>query len=280
MAEIGRISKMTVLREAAPGLYLDGGSLGEILLPGSDLPPGTAIRAGDTLEAFVYLDSEDRLVATLRQPLAQVGEFAALKVAEVHPRLGAFLAWGLPKDLLLPYREQSRPVREGQTVVVFVFCDAKSQRIIASSRLNRHLNPAPAPYPPGAAVRALVATRTPLGYVVIVENEFAGFIYADQLTRPIEPGQRLKLFVRERRPDGKLDLNPAPLGYRKVLDVKPSILAALRRHGGRLPYSDDTPPEVIREQFGCSKKSFKQALGALYKERLIRLTGTGIELLK
>lgn len=277
MASIGRRNVLPIARASAPGLYLNGGELGEILLPGRYIPHGLA--PGDKLDVFVYLDSEDRLVATTETPKAMVGEFACLKVVSVHPRVGVFLDWGLAKDLLLPFREHEGRLRPGQWVVVHVVLDAVSKRIFASARLERHLRGTGDTYREKQAVNLLIVNRTPLGYNAIVDNDRLGLLYHDKLATPLEVGQRVKGFVRTVRPNGKLDLSLDPSGYKRVAPLREQIVEALEKAGGKLAFDDDSSPEAIRLKFGCSKKAFKQALGALYKSRRIRFESPGIQLL-
>ena len=277
MATIGKRNVLAIVRASAPGLYLDGGALGEILLPGRYIPRDLAPK--QKLEVFIYRDSEDRLVATTETPLAMVGEFACLEVVSVHPRAGVFLNWGLAKDLLLPFTEQEKPARVGQKVVVVVCVDPTSNRIIASARLKRHLNREPAAYATGQPVNLIVIARTPLGYNAIVEGMHFGLLYHDSFTTPFEIGQKVKGYVRKIREDGKIDLSLDAAGYKRVLPLKMQIVQALEHAGGKLDFDDDTSPVIIRDTFGASKKAFKQALGALYKSRRIRFLNPGIELL-
>ncbi|MDB6125777.1 MAG: GntR family transcriptional regulator [Pedosphaera sp.] len=277
MAIIGRRNTLSVVREAAPGLFLDGGELGEILLPGRYIERGVA--PGDKLDVFVYLDSEDRLVATTEIPFAMVGEFAHLRVISVNLRIGAFLDWGLAKDLLLPFREQETPVRAGQRVIAYIYLDQKSNRIVATTRLYRHLNRRAPNYREGQAVEFLITGSTPLGYNAIVENAHQGLLYHDKLSAPLAVGQNLKGFIRTIRSGGKLDLSLDASGYKRVASLTDQIVQALERNGGRLGFDDGSSPETIREAFGTSKKAFKQALGALYKARRISFESPGIKLL-
>lgn len=277
MAILGKRNLLSIVRESAPGLYLDGGELGEILLPKRYIPP--AIRPKEKIEAFVYLDSEDRLVATTEVPLATVGEFACLKVVGLHERAGAFLDWGLAKDLLLPFREQERPVRAGQRVVVCVVLDPASRRIIASARLKRHLSQTPPDYRANESVNLLIADATPLGFTAIVEEQHLGLLYRDNLSIPLQIGQRLKGFVRKVRPNGQIDLSLDAAGYGRVTTLSEKIFQALRENQGRFAFDDDSSPEAIRLKFGVSKKAFKQALGKLYKARRIRFLNPGVELI-
>jgi uncharacterized protein len=277
MAVIGKRNTLSIVRESAPGLYLNGGALGEILLPGRYIPPG--LRQGEKLDVFVYLDSEDRLVATTEMPLACVGEFACLQVVSIHQRVGAFLNWGLPKDLLLPFREHEQPVRVGQKVVVFIYLDAKTNRIAASARLHRHLSRDTPTYANGQRVSLLITGETPLGYYAIVNHAHRGLLYRDQMSATLAVGQQTQGYVRAVRPGGKIDLSLDASGYRRVASLQEQILQALEANGGRLDFDDDSSPEAIRAAFGVSKKAFKQALGTLYKHRRLRFTSPGIELL-
>ena len=277
MAILGKHNLLSIVRESAPGLYLDGGELGEILLPKRYIPAN--LRPKDKLEVFIYLDSEDRLVATTENPLATVGEFACLKVVSINARAGAFLDWGLTKDLLLPFREQEQPVRVGQRVVVFVLLDPKSQRIVATTRLKRHLSRDEPLYRPNEPVNLLITGATPLGYPAIVEDRHSGLLFRDNIPAPLQIGQRLKGFVRKVRPNGQIDLSLDAAGYGRVASLTDRIVQALEGNQGQFAFDDDSSPESIRQKFGVSKKAFKQAVGKLYKARRIRLLRPGIELI-
>jgi predicted RNA-binding protein (virulence factor B family) len=277
MAILGKRNTLGIVRESTPGLYLDGGELGEILLPGRYIPAN--LKPKDQLDVFVYRDSEDRLVATTEIPLATVGEFAAMKVISINDRVGAFLDWGLAKDLLLPFREQEKPVRVGQKVVVYVYLDPKSERIVASSRLKRHLSPDRPLYRNSQPVELLITGATPLGYQAIVANAHLGLLYRDNLTTPLQIGQRVKAFVRNIRPNDQIDLSLDAAGYKRVAPLTEQIVQALEQNGGRLAFDDDSSPEAIRQKFNVSKKAFKQALGKLYKARRISFQSPGIQLL-
>ena len=277
MAILGKRNLLSIVRESAPGLYLDGGELGEILLPGRYIPAD--LKPKDKLDVFVYRDSEDRLVATTETPLAMVGEFACLQVISVNQHVGAFLDWGLAKDLLLPFREQEIPARVGQPVVVYVCLDVKTNRILATARLNRHLNRDTPAYRSGQPVHFLITGKTPLGYNAIVENAHRGLLYQDNLAAPLAAGQKLKGFVRTVRSGGKIDLSLDASGYKRVAALTDQIVQALERNGGQMAFDDDSSPAAIRQTFGVSKKAFKQALGKLYKARRIRFQNPGIQLL-
>jgi len=276
MAIIGKRNQLAIERSSSPGLYLNGGELGEILLPGRYIPAN--LKPGDKLDVFVYLDSEDRLVATTEIPKAMVEEFACLKVVSINPRVGAFLDWGLAKDLLLPFREQEVPVRVGKQVVVYVYLDPQSKRIVASTRLRRHLNRTENTYQEKQLVDLLITARTPLGYTAIVDSDRLGLLYHNTLGVALTIGQRLKGYVRTVRPDGRLDLTLDRSGYQRIIPLRQQIVTALEQNGGYLNYDDSTSPAVIREKFTCSKNAFKQALGALYKSRRITFEKPGIRL--
>lgn len=278
MALLGKINILTVLKDAPPGLYLDGGDLGEILLPGDSIPPGAG--PDDELQVFLYRDSEDRLVATTHDPLACVGDFAALRVKQIHPTIGAFLDWGLNKDLLLPMREQERRIHKGDIVVVFVFIDEVSQRIIATTRWRDHLSATPPNYSEGAPVSLLIAGESPLGYNAIVDNTHVGLLFRSELGSPLKVGDKCKGYVRNVRPDGKLDLGLDPEGYQRIAPLADRILTALRSQDGKLLVHEGSSPEDIRSAFQTSKKAFKQAIGNLYRQRLIEINGADIVLRK
>ncbi|MCM2275490.1 MAG: S1-like domain-containing RNA-binding protein [Candidatus Didemnitutus sp.] len=278
MAQLGKLNRLRIVRFAAPGYYLDGGSHGEILLPARYIPAGKV--PGDELEVVVYRDTEDRLVATTDRPRAYVGEFAALRVVSLTPRIGVFLDWGLEKDLLLPIREMSGPLQPGDKAVVLVRVDPHTDRLIATARFNRFLDQTPARYHEGESVRLLVASRSPIGYNMVVNNAHRGLLYHTELAGgALELGQVVEGYVRAIRPDGKLDLALGKAGYRRVAELTDRIIAALEAApGGHLPYGDNSIPEEIRDAFGVSKKAFKQAIGALYRDRRIVIEPTGIRL--
>lgn len=267
---MGRRNSLLVVREAPPGFYLDGGTHGEILLPGRYIPRGA--KPGVTMDVFVYRDSEDRLVATTEAPEAMVGEFAYLRVVSVNPRIGVFFDWGLEKDLLLPLREQATPLQPGDRRVVRVALDERTDRIIASARLNRWLNRTPVTYTEGQRVNLIITGDTPLGYNAIIENTHRGLLYHSDLAGPLATGQRVDGYVRVVRPDGKIDLALDRAGFHRIAPVTEQILTALTEAGGTLRLNDNSSPEDIREAFGISKKAFKQAIGSLYRARKIVIT--------
>ena len=276
MAHLGQRNLLPIVRAAPPGLYLDGGTHGEILLPARYIPAGAV--PGGKIEVLVYRDSSDRLVATTEKPHAYAGEFACLKVVGVNPRIGVFLDWGLAKDLLLPPREQDGPLNPGDWVVVQVMLDHKTDRLVATARVNRRLDLTPANYHEGESVRILVASKSPLGFNLIVNHAHRGLIYHTELPVPLKVGQRVEGYVRAIRPDGKLDIALGQAGHRRIATSSEQVLAKLTASGGRMPYHDNSIPEEIRDAFGLSKKAFKQAIGALYRERKIVIEPDGIRL--
>jgi uncharacterized protein len=278
MAILGKRNLLSVIRESAPGLYLDGGELGEILLPGRYIPKNLAHK--QKIDVFVYRDSEDRLVATTETPNAMVGEFGYMKVISVHPQVGAFLDWGLQKDLLVPFREQEFPLRVGDWAVVYVALDLKTNRILASTRLNRHLGRDTPAYHDGQPVNLLIAGKTPLSYNAIVDNAHRGLLYKNNIAAALKTGAKLKGFVRTVRSGGKIDLSLDDAGYKRVAPLTDLIVSALQISGGKLDFDDDSSPTAIRQNFNVSKKAFKQALGKLYKTRRINFLKPGIQLLE
>lgn len=277
MAEIGRRNRLTILYENDSGYYLDGGELGEILLPGKYIQSGS--RPGEIMDVFLYRDSEDRLVATTEYPLAMVGQFASLRVVGMNPRVGCFLDWGLSKDLLLPIREQKEGLDLGYWVVVAVLLDQQTDRIVASARISRHLDLTPPKYHEGEEVDLLIIGATPLGFKAIVNHAHTGLIYRAEVATELKMGQRMTGYIRSVREDGKIDLGLDRAGHRRINDYQGYIIEALEAAGGEMPYDDKSTPEAIREVFGMSKKAFKQAIGTLFKARRIMITNGGIRLL-
>ena len=275
MSILGTRCSLVIVRQASPGAFLDGGPLGcEILLPGRQVPENA--QPGDAVDVFVYRDSEDRLVATTQTPLAMVGEFAYLRVISHHHSMGAFLDWGLDKDLLLPRREYAGGVHPGGQTLVHVHIDDRSNRIVASCRLSRFLNLSAPTYGKGQAVKLIVESETPLGFKVIINHAHSGMLYHSELAGPLRIGDSLDGFVRTVRPDGKIDASLDPAGASRILPFAEQIVLALEKAGGFLPYHDGSTPEEVRSAFGMSKKAFKQAIGGLYKKRRILIEPGGI----
>jgi len=276
MASIGLMNEMEVVKKVEFGVYLDGGPHGEILMPQRYVPENCQI--GDTVNVFIYLDSEDRLVATTDLPFAMVGEFARLKVVSV-TSIGAFLDWGLPKDLLVPFREQQVKMEEGKSYLVFVYLDDESQRIVASSKLDKFVDNIPVDYEVGEEVDLIIAGKTDLGYKAIIDNSHWGLIFKNEVFQPLKIGDKLKGFIKNIRPDEKIDLSLEKAGYEKIDSISQSVLNKLKEANGYLPFNDKSAPDEISSTFGISKKNFKKAIGALYKQRLIDIEQQGIKLL-
>jgi uncharacterized protein len=276
MADLGKLNTLKSVRDSDNGTYLDGGELGEILLPKSFVPKD--LGEGDSIEVFVFKDSEDRIVATTETPKAVVGQFANLKVVSVNPKVGAFLDWGLSKDLLLPFRQQTSDPMEGDRCVVYILVDELSGRIIASERLEEFTSKEEPHYAPQEEVDLLVIGETPLGYKAIINDKHIGLLYHTELSEPLEYGQWIVGYVTQVREDGHIDLRRDRTGYRRVEPISEQILEALKTNQGVLPFNDKSSPESIRAKFGVSKQAFKQAIGSLLKQKLIRFEGDGISL--
>lgn len=274
--ELGKYNTLKVVKQVDFGMYLDAGDEGEVLLPARYVPQDC--RPGDELRVFIYLDNEERLVATTLEPLAQVGQFACLEVAWVN-QYGAFLNWGLMKDLFVPFGEQKQKMQVGRRYVVHVHLDEESYRIVASAKVDRYLSRERAPYQPGEQVDILVWQKTDLGYKAIIDHRYGGLLYESELFQPLAPGMKLKAYVKQVREDGKIDLMLQKPGQAKVEDFAATLLEHIRRNGGRTPLGDKSPAEEIYALFGVSKKTFKKAVGDLYKRRLVALEEDGIRLI-
>jgi uncharacterized protein len=277
MPLIGKFNKLVVVKEFDFGLYLDGAGLGEILLPRRYVPEGCKV--DDEVEVFIYFDSSDRIICTTEKPLAQVGEFAFLHVKTVD-EFGAFLEWGLMKDLLVPFREQKVSLTRGKSCVVYVFYDEKSNRIAASAKIEKYLNSTPPAYAVGEEVNLLIWKATDLGYKVIINNAHQGILYANEVFRELAVGQKMKGYIKKVREDLKIDVGLFPPGYANPGQHAGSILSYLEQRGGYATISDKTPAETIHSLFGISKKSFKRTIGDLYSQRIILIEKEGIRLLK
>lgn len=272
--EIGKVNKLKVLREVSIGVYLDGDTIGDVLLPKRYVPEGT--KEGDEVEVFIHLDSEDRLIATTERPLAQVGEFAWLKVVSVS-KFGAFLDWGLMKDLLVPFREQKEKMEGDRYYAVYVYFDDETGRIVASAKVDRFLDNVSPDYNPGDEVKLFVVGRTELGYKAVINGLHSGLLYYNQVFKPLQLGQQTKGYIARVREDEKIDLLLERPGYEKVDELSQKLLDALQKAGGFLPLTDKSVPADIEQRLGMSKKTFKKAIGALYKQRLIELLPDGIK---
>jgi uncharacterized protein len=277
MVVLGTKHTLSVLREMPQGFYLDALNLGEVLLPRKYATADMAI--GDEVQVFLHHDSEDRLLATTLNPVAELMQVAGFQVVGVRGGVGAFLDWGLEKDLLLPLREQTQTPQMGDWVVAMVVLDDVSGRLMATMRFAKHLNLTEPDFAEGEKVEVVVAEETELGYKAVIRHAHWGLLYKNEIPSPLVPGDEMDAFVRKIRPDGKIDLSVDAAGYQRVKPLRDNILEALRAAGGRLPLDDKTPPEVIRVQFQTSKKAFKQALGGLFRARRIEFVEGGIALL-
>ena len=274
MVEIGKINRLKIKKQVDFGVYLDGDGQ-EILLPKRYVPERA--QPGDELSVFLYHDNEGRLIATTDKPYAQVGEFQYMEVKSVN-QVGAFLEWGIMKDLLVPYKEQNGRMREGGWYLVYVRLDEKSGRIMASARINKFLNNVPPEYDQNESVDLIVADETDIGYKVIINNRHWGMVYRNEVFQRLEKGEHLRGYVKEVRDDDKIDVSLTPLGYQKVEGISAIILDSLKAQGGFLAVHDKSNPDLIYSLFRCSKKSFKQAIGSLYKQQLITIERDGIRL--
>lgn len=275
MFELGKRNNLKVLRDSQFGVYLDAGDGSGILLPRSEVPEGT--RIGDRLRVFIYLDSQDQEIATLAHPLATVGEFARLRVKEVN-NIGAFLDWGLAKDLFLPYAEQLRALQPGDWVNVYLYLD-NTGRIAATARTDRHLESNPSDLNAGDLVELLPWRMTDLGMLCIVDQRYQGLIHRQDLTQHLKLGQKIPGYIKQIRPDGRIGLMLQKPGYERVDSLAYAILEALRDNDEFLPVNDKSAPEVINQYFGCSKKAFKMAVGQLLKRDKIEQDGEGLHLI-
>ena len=277
MIELGKVNTLKVVKEVDFGLYLDGGEAGEILLPTRYIPEDTEV--DHFVDVFIYLDSEDRIIATNETPLAQVGDFAFLKCVQL-TEYGAFCDWGLMKDLLVPFSEQTTDMVEDVRYFLYIYIDEETDRIVASAKISKFLDNVPAEYEEGEEVDLIIATRTDLGVKVIVNGIHSGLLYHNEVFQELKPGQKIKGFIKTLREDEKLDVSLQPVGYDHVVGIAGDILRKLQANGGYIEATDKSSPEVIKHMFGISKKVFKKAIGALYKDRLISFEKEGIRLVK
>jgi uncharacterized protein len=277
MATVGQYNTLKVLRETSSGYFLDGESLGDILLPGKYAP--RRLKEGDEIEVFLYFDSEDRLIATTEEPYCEVGEFALLEVVEVN-EIGAFLNWGLQKDLLVPFREQKLKMEPGSWHIVYVYIDEKTGRIAASAKVDKFLGLQPADYKPGDEVELFIYGPCPLGFNAIIDNSYWGMLYTSEVFQPLNRGEHITGYINKVREDGKIDLSLYPAGYKKAQTSAELIIEYLKRNDGFMPLTDKSPADEIYETFGISKKNFKMAVGSLYKNRVIEIGQNGIRLIE
>tara|TARA_B110000879_G_scaffold135548_1_gene177255 strand:- start:125 stop:958 length:834 start_codon:yes stop_codon:yes gene_type:complete len=277
MAQVGRFNKLEVVKEVDFGVYLDGGELGTILLPQRYMPEDCEL--GDWVDVFLYFDSEDLLIATTEKPRVEVGRCEMLKVIDIN-NAGAFMDWGLPKDLLVPYSEQLKPMEVGYSYVVYVFHDQDSDRIAASTRLQDYLAEESVWVKPRQAVDLLIAGRTDLGYKAVINDQYLGLIFRDDAFRPLKVGERLPGFIKGIRSDGKIDLVISQGTLQGDHDLGEQIIENLRASGGVSTLTDKSDPDEIYRAFKVSKKKYKQALGSLYRSKRILLSAEKIQLVE
>lgn len=277
MADIGKLNKLRVVKEVDFGIYLDGGIHGEILMPKRYVPEDC--KPEDIIDAFIYMDSADRIIATTEKPFAMVDEFALLTVISVN-QVGAFLNWGLMKDLLVPFSEQTVKMEEGKSYMVFIYLDNESRRIAASAKLDQFLDNKPPVFEVGEAVDLIICSKTEIGYKAIVNNTWWGVLYGNEVFQHLNKGQHIKGYIKKVREDDKIDLSLFKPHYAKVDDISVILMERLEERGGYLEVTDKSTPETIYDVFGVSKKAYKIAVGKLYKEKYITLEKNGIRIIR
>ena len=274
MVNVGQYNTLKVIKEVDFGMYLDGGA-DEILLPKRYVPEG--LKVDDEITVFIYHDNDGRLIATTVKPIATVGEIAMMEVADVNDA-GAFLKWGIMKDVFVPISHQEKRMRPGDKRLIRLFIDEKTGRVTGTGKIDKYLSNYELTVAENDAVDLVVFQKTDIGYKVIINSKHLGVIHLNEVFRELEIGEKLKGFIKHIRPDNKIDVSPGVKGYTKVPQEEERILALLRQNSGYLPYNDKSGPEDIYAYFGMSKKTFKMTLGALYKKRLISFTQTGTKL--
>jgi len=277
MLQIGKFNSLKVIKQVPFGFYLDGGDDGEVLLPTKFADE--ACKVGDTCQVFVYHDSDSRLIATSQTPLAQVDECAFLKVVSVN-NVGAFLDWGIDKDILVPYSEQDFPMAEGVSYVVFVYFDDETGRVAASTRLRDFLFEEGKNFDPKQEVDLLICGRSDMGYKAVINGSHLGLIFKDEVFKPLRIGQRTKGFIKRVREDNKIDLCFQFHDDGARNDLAEQIIDDLEAHGGISTLTDKSSAQEISKRFNVSKNVYKKALGALYKQKRILLDKSKVTLIK
>ncbi|MEL6810947.1 MAG: S1-like domain-containing RNA-binding protein [Bacteroidota bacterium] len=276
MLQLGKFQKLTILRETDPGLFLGDSEENEVLLPHRYKPEQYEI--GDTIEVFLYLDNEERPIATTEQPFVTLNQFAYLHCSAV-TKYGAFMDWGLVKQLFVPFKEQARPMKKGNWYIVYLYLDEKTNRLVGSSKTNKFLSNETVTVAKYDEVDILVTHITDKGANTVVNGKHKGLIYLTDIFEDIRTGDKLKAYVRKVRSDNKIDLVLQPEGYKSIEPNANYVLEELKAAGGFLPLHDKSDPETIKNELGLSKKSFKKAIGSLYKDKQIKIKEDGIELL-
>ncbi len=274
MVQVGQYNTLKVIKEVDFGMYLDGGE-DEILLPKRYVPEG--LKVDDEINVFIYHDNDGRLIATTLKPVATVGEIAMMEVADTNPS-GAFLKWGLMKDVFVPISHQEVRMKKGDKRLVRLFIDEKTGRVTGSEKIDKYLSNYELTVKEREGVDLVVFQKTDIGYKVIINSKHMGVMHFNEVFKELHVGEQLKGFVKHIRPDNKIDVSPGAIGYTKIPDEEARIVELLKSNNGYLPYNDKSDPDAIHAFFGMSKKSFKMTLGALYKKRLISFTQTGTKL--
>ncbi len=276
MIKLGKYSTLEVVKQLDFGAYLNAGDFGQVLLPKKFIPEGTDV--GSKVKVFLYLDSNDMLIATTQRPRTQVGQFAYLKAISTG-KVGAFLDWGLDKDLLLPFAEQNKRVEEGRSYIVYTHLNHVDERIVASMKIDKYLDKTKPDYQNGQEVKLLIAGKSDLGYKAIVEDKHWGLIFYNDVFQPLTVGRKMKGFIKRVRPDGKIDLALQKADKQSFDKHTNTVLIKLKQADGFLPLGDKSDPELIYKEFSFSKKIFKKAIGSLFKAKLIKIENDGIHLI-
>ncbi|MBF0430442.1 MAG: GntR family transcriptional regulator [Fibrobacteria bacterium] len=274
--EIGKWNKLRVEKRVDFGVFLDAREFGNILMPKQYVPQNCT--TDDVIDAFLYVDSEDRFVATNETPLAMADELAVLKVVEVTP-IGAFLDWGLPKDLLVPYREQKQKMIKGKSYIVYIYFDKSSARLVASAKTYKFIG-TNLEFKPGDEVDLIIGNGFNIGYNVVINKRYQGVIFRNEVFQYITEGQAIKGYIKQLREDGKIDVTLLKPTENRTEDLAEQILSRLKSEGGFLPLADKSPPKAIYTAFQASKKAFKRAIGILYKQKLLTIEEKGIRLIE
>ncbi|HCG7314100.1 S1 RNA-binding domain-containing protein [Vibrio parahaemolyticus] len=276
MIKIGQINSLEVIKKADFGVFLDGDDYGSVLLPNKHVPEGTEL--GDHIEVFLYFDSESQLAATIDKPIAQVGEWGLMKIEGIN-QTGAFVNWGIKeKDLLIPFSEQRARFTAGQNILVYVYTDKASGRIVGTTKFNKWLDKTPANYEVNEEVDLIIAERSQLGYKAIVNGKYWGMIFPSDVFGKLFIGKKLKGYIKQIREDGKIDLSLQKVGVAKMDDLSSKIIDLLEKKGGFLPLNDKSSPEAIFDAFRTSKGTYKKTIGGLYKQGKIVIEKDGIRL--
>ncbi|MCX8895184.1 CvfB family protein [Vibrio parahaemolyticus] len=276
MIKIGQINSLEVIKKADFGVFLNGDDYGSVLLPNKHVPEGTEL--GDHIEVFLYFDSESQLAATIDKPIAQVGEWGLMKIEGIN-QTGAFVNWGIKeKDLLIPFSEQRARFTAGQNILVYVYTDKASGRIVGTTKFNKWLDKTPANYEVNEEVDLIIAERSQLGYKAIVNGKHWGMIFPSDVFGKLFIGKKLKGYIKQVREDGKIDLSLQKVGVAKMDDLSSKIIDLLEKKGGFLPLNDKSSPEAIFDAFRTSKGTYKKTIGGLYKQGKIVIEKDGIRL--